>query len=284
MDSVYATYLLDLAASEAELMGDRKSADHWRAKRDEIKAAVREKFYWNKEYGYAVDSRSAQGANAAMIYFKAAPQTEYPELIEAIQADIKRWNNHLSTGSRLTYPLFSVLSANGRIDEAVWMLTRKEYPGFLSMLDYADTMSEMWPLTNAPAVVAHCQLEGYSEIGKWFGDDLFGIRPDFNTPGFKHFFISPQLPQDLEFAHYEFETGYGPAKAAWKKTPAGTDYEIRIPPNASASVAFEVNKGQTIYEAGRKVEDGVFIKSEGRNEAGAAVYRLQPGVWQFEVR
>ena len=282
--TVYATHLLDLSANISDLMGDSENAAQRRAKRDEIKEALRKKFYWNKEYGYAVDSRSAQGPNVAMMFYQVAPPAQYPELVSAVREDIKRWNNHLSTGSRLTYQLFSVLSSNGLIDEAVDMLKTKRYPSFLSMLDYTDTLSESWPLPDGPATTSHCQTEGFTEIAKWFCNDLFGIQPDLKAPGFKHFFLSPRLPRDLEFASYTFETFYGPAKIGWKKQAGGAVYEIRIPPNASASVAFEMSTAQALWESGRKLEESACVKFEGRNGSGAAVYRLQAGAYQFEVR
>jgi alpha-L-rhamnosidase len=284
LSTVYATHLLDLSAAISDLMGDSENAAKRRAKRDEIKEAIRQKFYWNKDYGYAVDSRSAQGANVAMMFYQVAQPSEYPELVRAVRDDMKRWNNHISTGSRLTYQLYSVFSSNGLIDEAVDMLTTKRYPSFLSMLDYADTMSESWPMPNAPATTSHCQTEGYSEIAKWFSNDLFGIQPDLAAPGFKHFFLSPRLPSALDSASYTFETFYGPAKIAWKKQAAGAAYEIRIPPNSSATVTFEMGTAQTLCEFGRPVADNAFVKSEGRNASGAAAYRLSSGIYRFEIR
>jgi alpha-L-rhamnosidase len=267
--TVYGTHLLDLAASISDLAGNPAAAAARRARRDEIREAVRGKYYWNSDYGYAVDSRSAQGANAAMIFYKAAPDSELPDLVRAIREDIRRWNNHLSTGSRLTYALFSVLSSNGYLDQAVEMLTTKRYPSFLSMLDYADTLSESWPFPDAPSTTSHCQAEGYTEIGKWFWTDLMGIRPDVHTPGFRHFFLKPKFPSRLESAAAEFESPYGTVSGEWQRLGDAIVWKVTVPWNAAATVLLPE------YDAGRIRLDG---KPVDKHE-----FRLSPGTWEIRI-
>jgi alpha-L-rhamnosidase len=267
--TIYGSHLLDLAAKISDLTGNPEVAAARRAKRDEIREAIREKYYWNPDYGYAVGSRSAQGANAAMVFYQAAPESEYPDLVRAIREDIRRWNNHLSTGSRLTYALLSVLSSNEYVDQAVEMLTTRRYPSLLSMLDYADTLSESWPLPDAPATTSHCQTEGYTAISKWFWTDLMGIRPDVQTPGFRHFFLKPKFPSRLESAAAEFESPYGTVSGEWQRLGDAIVWKVTVPWNAAATVLLPE------YDAGRIRLDG---KPVDKHE-----FRLSPGTWEIRI-
>jgi alpha-L-rhamnosidase len=263
--TIYAAHLLDLAAILSDLKGDRDQAARRRAKRDETREAIRGKYYWNAEYGYAVDCLSAQGPNAAMIFYQVAPASEHPDLVRAVREDIKRWNKHLSTGSRLTYPLFSVLSSNGFLDEAVEMLTTRRYPSFLSMLDYADTLSESWPMPDAPATTSHCQTEGYSEIGKWFWHDLQGIHPDLDNPGFKHFFLKPRFPAKLDSAAAEFHSAYGPVTSAWTREGTSIRWNVTVPWNASATVSLPEFEARRVRLNNQTVHANAFKLSSGNH-------------------
>ncbi len=267
--TIYGTHLLDLAAAVSDLTGDPEAAAARRAKRDEIKEAIRQKYYWNPEYGYSVDCRSAQGSNAAMIFFEVAPKSEYPDLVRAIREDIKRWNNHLSTGSRLTYKLFSVLSANGYIDEVVDILSTERYPSILSMLEYANTLSESWPLPDAPATTSHCQTEGYTEVGIWFWDDLQGITPDLSSPGFKHFFLKPNFPEKITSVASEFQTPYGTVINEWKQEDDTVIWNVTIPWNTGATVLLpDLNANQ--------------IRLNG-NPVASNEFSLDSGGWEIEI-
>ncbi len=267
--TIYGTHLLDLAASISDLTGNPEAAAARRAKRDEIREAVREKYYWNPEYGYSVDCRSAQGSNAAMIFFEVAPEYEYPELVRAIREDIKRWSNHISTGSRLTYALFSVLSANGYLDEVVDILTTNRYPSILAMLDYANTLSESWPMPDAPAIDSHCQTEGYTELGKWFWTDLQGILPDLSSPGFKHFFLKPSFPEKITSVASEFQTPYGTVINEWSQEDDAVVWNVTIPWNASATVLLP-----DIHAS--------LIRLNG-NPMASNEFRLDSGSWEIMI-
>ena len=78
------------------------------------------------------------------------------EAAEGILRDMKeKWNGHLSTGSRGSYPLLAVLSRQGRVDAAYDIMARTTYPSLGHMLSFGSkTIGECWESPEAPPAAA----------------------------------------------------------------------------------------------------------------------------------
>ena len=90
------------------------------------------------------------------------------------------------------------------------MLKKRELPGYLYMIDQgASTTWEYW--SGERSKVHNC----FNGIGAWFCQAVGGILPDEDEPGYKHFFIKPQIPNGVTWARAARETPYGTARVSW---------------------------------------------------------------------
>ena len=89
----------------------------------------------------------------------------------------------------------------------------------------------------------------YNGIGTWFYQAVGGIRLDEAEPGYRHFYVDPQIPNGVTWAKVTKESPYGTIAVNWElqgnqlnlqlTVPAGTTATICIPNNA---VSCKMNK------------------------------------------
>ena len=82
---------------------------------------------------------------------------------------------------------------DGEADFLYSILKKRELPGYLYMIDQgASTTWEYW--SGERSKVHNC----FNGIGAWFCQAIGGILPDEDEPGYKHFFIKPQIPNGVK--------------------------------------------------------------------------------------
>lgn len=89
----------------------------------------------------------------------------------------------------------------------------------------------------------HLKLDGslnhyaYGAPTKWLYTNVLGIQSDENVPGFKHFFINPEVNGEWIYAKGHYDSPYGTIKVSWEQQENGSYcYQITIPANTSATV------------------------------------------------
>jgi alpha-L-rhamnosidase len=76
----------------------------------------------------------------------------------------------------------------------------------------------------------------YNGIGYWFYHALAGIRPDENAPGYRHFFVEPQIPADMEWVNATKNTPYGDITVSWKKEKSRVELKLTVPVGTTATI------------------------------------------------
>ena len=76
----------------------------------------------------------------------------------------------------------------------------------------------------------------YNGIGSWFYQALAGIRPDEQAPGYKHFFIEPQMIESLTWVEASQNTPYGTIKVRWEKNKQTLNLHITVPNGSTATL------------------------------------------------
>jgi alpha-L-rhamnosidase len=140
----------------------------------------------------------------------------------------------------------------------------------------ATTIWELWNGNTAdPAMNSgnHVMLLGDFLI--WLYEDLAGIAPDPENPGFKHIIMKPAIIDDLDFVRASHESPYGTIKSEWVKTTGSLDWQITIPPNATATIYLPVRLDPEVLEGGK-----AFALPEG-TAGGYAAIGLAPGSYHF---
>ena len=120
---------------------------------------------------------------------------------------------------------------NGESKLMYSMLKKRDYPGYLYMIDNgATTTWEHW--NGARSWIHNC----YNGIGSWFYQSVGGIRKDETSPGYRHIIIDPDIPEGITWANTKKETPYGQVVVKWNAESKSFDMTINIPPGMSARV------------------------------------------------
>jgi alpha-L-rhamnosidase len=111
------------------------------------------------------------------------------------------------------------------------MLKKKDYPGYLYMIDNgATTTWENW--NNSRSYIHNC----FNGIGTWFYEAIGGIRPEKDCPAWRHVVIQPQIPDGITWANTTKETPYGPVVLNWKISGSELKMHLEVPVGVSSKV------------------------------------------------
>ena len=250
----------------ARLLGRPEDAARYRKLQESVQKFIREKFLDPATGTYCPEAVSHQTINAVAIGSGLATEAEKPALAKGILRDMReKWNGHLSTGSRGSYPLLAVLSAQGHVDAAYAIMARTNYPSLGHMLSFGSkTIGECWESPEAPPIAAGVQAEGFTQMTLWFYEWLCGIQPDPEQPGFKHFFLRPHVPRNLTSAGTTFQSPYGKITSSWKQDGETLRLTAEVPWNTSATL--EAPGFQPVSINGKPEKEGSISLSAGHHE------------------
>jgi len=261
----------DILRQTALLLGKSQDAARFAARRDEIRAAINDRFF---DAATGVYDKGSQTGYLLALLIEVPTPADRPRVMANFKEQIASDGFHVTSGFVGIPFLLPFLTENGMGDLAWRLATRKEYPGWFDMIftrknsvlkeDWAGKMVQM-PSLAAP-------------IGEWFYRNLGGIRPD--APGFRNFIIQPYIAT-LDWVKCEYESPYGLIRSNWRKKDGGLTMEITVPGNTTAIVHIPARDAKNVTESGKPV-----IKVKGvkflRMENNAAVYTVDSGVYRFQ--
>jgi alpha-L-rhamnosidase len=143
---------------------------------------------------------------------------------------------HMATGLVGVPVLTEWAVKSGEANLMYSMLKKREYPGYLYMIDNgATTTWEHW--NGARSRIHNC----YNGIGAWFYQAVGGIRQEENSPAYGKVIIDLQIPDGITWANTSKETPYGTVSVNWiiendkfkmsVKIPAGCSARVKTPEN-----------------------------------------------------
>lgn len=188
----------------------------------------------------------------------------------------------MTTGFVGTPYICLALSNEGYVNDAYRLITQTEYPSWLfSVKQGATTFWERWnsyTLKNGfgPVSMNSFNHYAYGAIEEWMMSHCIGVQRDESNPGYKHFYLKPEIDDSLDFAKGGFETMYGFIESSWEKNGNVINYKMTVPTNTSATIILP--KGETI----RVVIGNEGIISESR-ELTAQKYEVVSGKYEFIV-
>jgi hypothetical protein len=178
--------------------------------------------------------------------------------------------NHLNTGALGTSVLLRQLSAQGHLEVAHAIATRRTYPSWGYWFENgADTMWEMWPLDSRSR--DHYFL---GTVVQWLYENVAGLRP--GDAGYRTFTVRPDAPTGVDWARTSVHTVRGEAAAAWSVVDGSVRLSVRVPVGATA----EVHVPARTRSAVTAPAGAAFVRSE----PGFVVYEVAHGGWEFVAR
>lgn len=261
VDNCYIAVCYQTMSKIASLLGKADDSRGYKAKYDALTKRIQETFYDVKGNTYA------SGTQIDLVYPMLAgvtPDNLKETVLKTLyEVTANRFQGHLATGLVGIPVLTEWAVKNGQAEWMYQMLKKRDYPGYLYMLDNgATTTWEHW--NGERSHIHNC----YNGIGAWFYQALAGIMPDESKPGYKHIWIKPQVVNDISWVQASKDTPYGLLKVRWEKKESSFVLDVQIPVGASASVALP-------FPA-----ESVCVN--GQPSQGKEVLELESGSYQIE--
>ncbi|MGN0069230.1 MAG: family 78 glycoside hydrolase catalytic domain [Prevotella sp.] len=238
-ESLVHTYVfygcLDKLARIAAILGHKDDAETYRKEALHTWNGFHRRFF-NAESG----SYGPAGSNLFALDM-GLPEGRLPIVRNAIRRDLEESGGHLYTGIYGTRLLFQKLSELGMTEEAYTALTKKDFPSFGWWIEQgATTTWEQWDGGNSH----NHHMFGGGLV--WFYKKLVGIEVDEKRPGYRHFTVTPHIPNAVSWAAYETETAYGRVAARWERHDGQLSLEVDVPVECSATVSMPSQQGTAV--------------------------------------
>lgn len=194
--------------------------------------------------------------------------------------DIRKQNNHISTGFLGVGHILPVLSDHGEDELAYALLQQESFPSWLYSVKHdATTIWERWdgwteehgfqnPGTNS---FNHYAL---GSVGEWMYRYMAGI--DLQQPGYQHTTIRPRIGGGLTYVKADYTSIYGKIASSWKLEKEQGLLEVSIPANTTADIYVPNIFNRQVQSI---TSGAVFVK---KLEDGTFLYRVGSGNYQFQ--
>lgn len=243
---------------------------------DEMAGTTRDAFL--REFATADNGgKIGSGSQASIAVALGIGLLDEPQAVEARAALLDEIDKrgYFTTGAVGTRYLFQSLAEMGRSDLIHRIVVNPDVPGYAYQLKMGCTsLAESWT-ANLGASQNHFFL---GQIIEWFYQDLAGIRPDENQPGFKQVVIRPDPIPGLTWTEAYHDGPHGRIRVRWERNDQGFKLRVGIPVNTTAVVHLPAAQGKKIEMD--HPEFTRFLRRDGER----AIYQTESGVHEFTVR
>ena len=185
-------------------------------------------------------------ATAAALFFGLVEGRKAEQTAAAL-AELVREHMHKADfgilGAKYT---LRMLAEYGYADDALEILTQKEFPGWAWQVEHGAT--SLWENWNGRNSLNHIM---FGDISAWMYQYLAGIRPLKETPGFRKFLLRPCFVRKLDHVKAWHRSPYGMIRSEWKRVGRRIECVFEIPAGSQADI---VLPGKTLPNATGRVE------------------------------
>jgi len=238
-------YGASLVAKAAKLLNKTEDISIYETLTLDIKNAFNKEFFnpETKQYG-----TNSQFSNAVPVYMDIVEPQYKAAVMQNLLADIKAKGDRLTTGDVGNRYLFQALAQNGENETMYKMNNHYDAPGYGFQIKFGlTTLTEQWDPRKGNSW-NHFMM---GQIEEWFYQSLAGIVPDPENPGFKHFFIQPQVVGDMTFVKATYKSVYGNIASEWEKKDGKLILKVEIPVNTSATIKLPIAAGTEVKVNGK---------------------------------
>lgn len=253
------------------MLGNQDDARKYEALAGSIKTAFNQKFYHPET---ALYDNGSQSALSCALYQGLVEPENKARVMENLVAAVEKSNNHIDAGILGTKYILNALLENGRADVAYRMVAQKDQPGWGWWLEQGGTT--LWEQWSGKESRNHIM---FGDVSAWFYKALAGIRPDPQSPGFKHFFINPQVVGDLTRAKGAYDSTRGRIVSDWQVVNGEFQITLVIPANTTATVSLPVTS--ELSESGQPAGKAVGLTAL-RVESERTVFEVDSGTYKFQ--
>lgn len=278
--SVYFYHCLKLMHEYADLLHKPADAKRYMDLARKVRTAINDT-YLNKEHLYYANNTVT--ANALALYFGIPPQKIRRKVFgNLVDQTVNKYDYHTSCGLVGEQWIMRTLTDCGRPDIALRFAENTTYPSWGYMIkNGATTIWELWDGNTANQGMDsrnHVMLLG--DLVVWLYQDLGGIAPDPEHPGYKHIIMKPYPVGNLTYVSASHISPYGKISSDWRLDKKLFTWDVSIPANTTATVLVPAKKESEVKVDGR-TPSGVAGVTFVKFERGRAVYRVGSGSYRF---
>ena len=229
---------------------------------------------------------STQTAYVLALQFDMLPDSLREQAADRLVANIKDYDNHLTTGFLGTPYICHVLSRFGHTDVAYQLLFQDTYPSWLYPVKQgATTIWERWDGIRPDGTLEVPSMNSfnhysYGAIGDWMYRVVSGIDTYTDAPGYKHILIKPHPGGRLTSAEATYQTNYGAIVSAWTAGNSGFSLYVVIPPNTRATIYVPASSANAVREGAGALSASAGLSVKGV-EDGYVVVEVGSGDYTF---
>jgi alpha-L-rhamnosidase len=162
-------------------------------------------------------------------------------------------------------------------------VTQTNYPGWGYMVEHdATTVWELWNGDTAdPAMNSGNHVMLIGDLAIWMYENLAGIEPDPEQPGFKHIIMRPLPIGDLTFVKAWHRSPYGLIRSEWHRQGNEFDWHIEIPANSTATIYLPTSHAESTTDDNQTLDKAPGVKLINSTEGGPVAAALEPGTYDF---
>ena len=211
----------------AAYSGKKDDAAMYAKQKEQLRKLIHERFFDSATNSYAT------GSQIDLIYpmlAQVTPESLFPAVTKTLYTETEQnKGGHLATGLVGITVLTEWAIQNRAADWVYGMLKKKDYPGYLYMIENGATAT--WEHWNGDRSHIH---NCYNGIGAWFYQAIGGIRPIEKFAGYRRVIIAPQIPAGITWAKTSKETPFGTVVVHWEINNGTFYMNLVIPPGCTA--------------------------------------------------
>ncbi len=274
----------DILSRVARVLGEEQDARYYA----DLVRKIREAFMAEFVTPNGRVANNTQTAYVLALAFDLLPAGLRPEAARRLVADIRKRDNHLTTGFVGASYLCPTLSDNGHHDVAYDLLFQETYPSWLYPLTWgATTVWERWDGIRPDGSFQDPGMNSfnhyaYGAIGDWLYREVAGIDIDPTAPAYKHVLIHPHSGGKLRHVRATHRSPYGPIHSEWTLDDENFELRITLPANTTATVRLPGARLDAVRESGRPLEGAEGVK-QACQDGDEVVIELGSGHYRFTV-
>ena len=124
----------------------------------------------------------------------------------------------------------------------------------------------------------------FGSVVEWIYRSMLGIERDEDNPGYKHFFLQPEIGGSFTFARGSFDTSYGTIASGWEISEDGLlTYTCTVPANTTATLRLPAPASGDVREGDGLAKNAYGVTYVGV-EGESVVYELESGSYSFTLQ
>ena len=230
-----AIYYQDLTVMEktAALLGKADESSSYAQQAESVRSAFNARFFDAARHLYDKGSQTAQAMPLAL---GMVPEDQRAAVLDALVADIRAHRNHVTAGDVGFHYVVDALLDGGRSDVLLDMLERTDAPSYgYQLAQGATSLTEAWD-ANPNSSQDHLML---GDAEEWFYRGLGGINVDLARQGAGRLVLHPDVVDNMAWVRTRYRSALGLVESAWQRGAASTEYDVFIPPNATATLEID---------------------------------------------